>query len=304
MPDARSSTRPRSGTTFPVELRRGQTLVDLPLSRRRRPRGRGAGCWGRRDQRPGCARRAGRRVIRAVDGCSAAADRDDAGAVGLSRDASAGHSGRVARPALVGDRQRACRPGLVPRPRRDRRAISAPAAGLRPQSRARSSRHDRDRGASPACATAARSARRSRPVVRNRDHENWTWGMSPWPPEGEPSGKGTKPVTLPRPGHADLAGVLKFGLDDARDALERASARATTAVTVAAGAGREGATRGDRHRGRRRRRCPRWATSTRRRGGPRHRRRRRRGARARRAAGPRLVRVEGGPASTRGSPQR
>jgi len=72
-------------------------------------------------------------------------------------------------------------------------------------------------------------------VVRNRDHKNWTWGMSPWPPEGEPHGKGTKPVTLPRPGHADLAGVLKYGLDDVRDALERASAR-HTAVHVAAGA--------------------------------------------------------------------
>jgi chorismate synthase len=72
-------------------------------------------------------------------------------------------------------------------------------------------------------------------VVRNRDHKNWTWGMSPWPPEGEPTGKGTKPVTLPRPGHADLAGVLKYGHADVRDALERASAR-HTAVHVAAGA--------------------------------------------------------------------
>jgi chorismate synthase len=72
-------------------------------------------------------------------------------------------------------------------------------------------------------------------VVRNRDHKNWTWGMSPWPPEGEPEGKGTKPVTLPRPGHADLAGVQKHGLADVRDALERASAR-HTAVHVAAGA--------------------------------------------------------------------
>ncbi len=71
-------------------------------------------------------------------------------------------------------------------------------------------------------------------IVRNRDHANWEWGMSPWPPEGEPSGKGTKPVTLPRPGHADLAGAEKFGLADARDALERASAR-QTAVAVAAG---------------------------------------------------------------------
>jgi chorismate synthase len=72
-------------------------------------------------------------------------------------------------------------------------------------------------------------------VVRNRDHENWKWGMSPWPPEGDPAGKGEKPVTLPRPGHADLAGTLKFGLVDVRDALERASAR-HTAVVVAAGA--------------------------------------------------------------------
>ncbi len=71
-------------------------------------------------------------------------------------------------------------------------------------------------------------------VVRNRDHKNWTWGMNPWPPEGEPQGKGTKPVTLPRPGHADLAGVLKYGHDDVRNSLERASAR-HTAVFVAAG---------------------------------------------------------------------
>jgi len=72
-------------------------------------------------------------------------------------------------------------------------------------------------------------------VVRNLDHKNWTWGMSPWEPEGEPHGKGAKRVTLPRPGHADLAGVLKYGHDDVRNALERASAR-HTATHVAAGA--------------------------------------------------------------------
>jgi chorismate synthase len=71
-------------------------------------------------------------------------------------------------------------------------------------------------------------------VVYNRDHKNWEWGMNPWQPEREPSGKGTKEVTLPRPGHADLAGVLKYGLSDVRDVLERASAR-HTAVIVAAG---------------------------------------------------------------------
>jgi chorismate synthase len=72
-------------------------------------------------------------------------------------------------------------------------------------------------------------------VVPNRDHKNWTWGMNPWPSDGEPEGKGTKAVTLPRPGHADLAGVQKYDLSDVRDALERASAR-HTAVQVAAGA--------------------------------------------------------------------
>ncbi|MGH3007083.1 MAG: chorismate synthase [Gaiellaceae bacterium] len=72
-------------------------------------------------------------------------------------------------------------------------------------------------------------------VVRNRDHENWAWAMSPWPPEDDPEGKGKEPVTLPRPGHADLAGALKYGLADVRDALERASARHTAAI-VAAGA--------------------------------------------------------------------
>ena len=72
-------------------------------------------------------------------------------------------------------------------------------------------------------------------VIRNRDHASWAWGMSPWPPEGEPSGKGATAATVPRPGHADLAGALKFGHADVRDALERASAR-HTAMHVAAGA--------------------------------------------------------------------
>jgi chorismate synthase len=72
-------------------------------------------------------------------------------------------------------------------------------------------------------------------LVHNRDHKNWTWGMSPWPPEGDPQGKGTKPVTLPRPGHADLAGVLKYEHEDVRDVLERASARSTAALVAAGG---------------------------------------------------------------------
>ena len=67
-------------------------------------------------------------------------------------------------------------------------------------------------------------------IVRNRDHENWKWGMSPWAPDGEPSGKGTKPVTLPRPGHADLAGTLKYGLSDVRDAFEDSNGQQSPSV--------------------------------------------------------------------------
>ncbi|HSB19393.1 MAG TPA: chorismate synthase [Anaeromyxobacteraceae bacterium] len=64
-------------------------------------------------------------------------------------------------------------------------------------------------------------------LVWNRDHENWKDLMSP-------QARGGPRFTRPRPGHADLAGVLKYGFDDARDALERASAR-STAATVALG---------------------------------------------------------------------
>jgi chorismate synthase len=66
--------------------------------------------------------------------------------------------------------------------------------------------------------------------IVNRDYENWAERMSPWPVDAP-----VEPVHLPRPGHADLAGVMKFGLDDVRDVLERASAR-ETAARVAGGA--------------------------------------------------------------------
>jgi chorismate synthase len=64
-------------------------------------------------------------------------------------------------------------------------------------------------------------------VVWNKDHENWKDLVSP-------TARGGRKFTQVRPGHADLAGALKYGLDDARDVLERASAR-STAVTVALG---------------------------------------------------------------------
>src|SRR5262249_1230429 len=66
-------------------------------------------------------------------------------------------------------------------------------------------------------------------LVANRDYANWEERMNPWPVEAD-----VEEVHLPRPGHADLAGLQKFGHTDVRNVLERASARAT-AARVAAG---------------------------------------------------------------------
>jgi chorismate synthase len=65
-------------------------------------------------------------------------------------------------------------------------------------------------------------------LVANRDYANWEERMSPWPVDAE-----IEEVHLPRPGHADLTGILKFGHRDARNVLERASARETAARTAA-----------------------------------------------------------------------
>jgi chorismate synthase len=68
-------------------------------------------------------------------------------------------------------------------------------------------------------------------VIENKDYANWQNVMSPEPvTEHDPP----KPA-YPRPGHADLAGIMKWGLDDSRNVIERASGR-TTAMTVALGA--------------------------------------------------------------------
>ncbi len=73
-------------------------------------------------------------------------------------------------------------------------------------------------------------------LVRNRDWGNWEAIMDPAPRPEDQTPEGRKrQVTRVRPGHADLTGILKFDRDDARDILERASARETTA-RVAAGA--------------------------------------------------------------------
>ncbi|MGI9033330.1 MAG: chorismate synthase [Acidimicrobiales bacterium] len=66
-------------------------------------------------------------------------------------------------------------------------------------------------------------------TIANTEWPRWEQEMDPAP------GRTDKPLTRPRPGHADLAGMQKYGFDDARDVLERASAR-ETAARVAAGA--------------------------------------------------------------------
>jgi len=81
-------------------------------------------------------------------------------------------------------------------------------------------------------------------LVRNRDWENWTRVMRVEPLTDEEAAelaalaadgnKRAAPITRVRPGHADLAGALKYGFDDVRNVLERASAR-ETAARVAAG---------------------------------------------------------------------
>ncbi len=70
-------------------------------------------------------------------------------------------------------------------------------------------------------------------LVRNKDHANWSDVMSPDPQPD--AARERRRLRYPRPGHADLAGALKYGTGDLRNVLERASARETTA-RVAAGA--------------------------------------------------------------------
>lgn len=70
-------------------------------------------------------------------------------------------------------------------------------------------------------------------LVRNQDHANWADVMSPDPQPDE--ARTRRALKRPRPGHADLAGALKFGTEDLRNVLERASARETTSRVAAGG---------------------------------------------------------------------
>jgi chorismate synthase len=71
-------------------------------------------------------------------------------------------------------------------------------------------------------------------LVANRDYANWDERMNPWPVDAD-----IEEVHTPRPGHADLAGALKFGHGDVRNVLERASARETAARVAAGGLAKE-----------------------------------------------------------------
>ncbi len=71
--------------------------------------------------------------------------------------------------------------------------------------------------------------------IANRDWENWKATMAVAAPE---PGAAQKQVTRPRPGHADLAGAMKYGHRDIRNVLERSSARETTARVAVAGVAR------------------------------------------------------------------
>ncbi|MGI9049281.1 MAG: chorismate synthase [Rubrobacteraceae bacterium] len=70
--------------------------------------------------------------------------------------------------------------------------------------------------------------------IRNNDYANWESRMTPDPVESPPD-----KITLPRPGHADLAGMQKYAFDDLRNILERSSARETTARVAAGGVARK-----------------------------------------------------------------
>src|SRR3954470_24905997 len=73
-------------------------------------------------------------------------------------------------------------------------------------------------------------------LIPNKDWENWQRTMYAGPEmPTDATGADRAPVTRPRPGHADLAGFVKYGHDDMRNVLERASAR-ETAARVAVGA--------------------------------------------------------------------
>src|ERR1019366_10516000 len=74
-------------------------------------------------------------------------------------------------------------------------------------------------------------------LIENKDWKNWTEALPVEDVEGSESRK--KPVNRPRPGHADLAGAIKYNFQDARYILERARARGTTARRAVGALGKD-----------------------------------------------------------------
>jgi Chorismate synthase len=279
----------------------GQTVVDLPTGRRDGARRRRAGRRLRGRRRARGPRPAGRRLVPPVDGhrraCRRHAPRSTFAGVKLTF-ASAGESHGPALVAILG--------GLPAGLELDRAAIDADLK-RRQEGYGRSPRQQIEQDRVEVLAGSARPHARDAAalVVRNNDHKNWTWGMNPWPPEGEPSGKGTKPVTLPRPGTCGSRRRLEVR---PRRRAQRARARVGAAHRGARRRGccGEGAARDDRDRGARRDGRRGGAAGSGRRGaqGARHGRRHRRGARDGRAAGASARTRRRRTGSTRGSHSR
>ena len=146
------------------------------------------------------------------------------------------------RPDAAFDSRRIARPSLVVIVEGVPAGLPLTAAQLRLDSRAGSSATGADDAWRSSRIAEIRRVRRGRTLgspiallIRNRDWANWQHTMSVEADPPESAGARRNVVTRPRPGHADLAGGLKYGHTDLRDVLERASAR-ETAARVAAGA--------------------------------------------------------------------
>ena len=189
---------------------------------------------GRRDDRRARRRRDPRLVPRlsATGGTEQqatgpVADARRARPVTWSRRAALPDRGRVPRPRARRRSSRACPP--VSRSRSTTSRPSSPGAASASAAARGCASSRTSSSSSAACATGARSARRSRSSSATPSGRSGQRRCRRHP------GATEKPLRQPRPGHADLVGMQKYGFDDARDVLERASAR-ETAARVAAGA--------------------------------------------------------------------
>ena len=125
----------------------------------------------------------GAAVVRALDGAGGSGRRHEGRRRLGRRDARAHDRGRVARAGTRRDRHRAARRASA-RSRRDRRSISA----RRREGYGRSPRQQLEEDEVDVLAGLRHGVTLGTPlalVIRNRDHANWAWGMSPWPPTGE-----------------------------------------------------------------------------------------------------------------------